>query len=70
MFLALTPAGGEDAARTAGQETGATSRSGAEKWSHYCLDFGPFRLKNGPKTPENGPKSASSGYLSVSSMFL
>jgi hypothetical protein len=26
MFLALTPTGGEDAASTAGQETGAASR--------------------------------------------
>jgi hypothetical protein len=26
MFLGLTPAGGEDAARTAGQEAGVTSR--------------------------------------------
>jgi hypothetical protein len=28
MFLALTPTGGEDAASTAGQEAGATSRDG------------------------------------------
>jgi hypothetical protein len=35
---------------------------GAEKWSHFGIDFEPLSAKNGPKTAKNGSKSASSSY--------
>jgi hypothetical protein len=35
MFLALTPTGGEDAASTAGQEAGVTSRDNATSRDKY-----------------------------------